>query len=338
MKAITLRKPGGLHNLELTDIPDPGSPGAGEIRVAIHATSLNFHDLLIANGSIPADEQRIMMADGAGVVEAVGEGVNEFKPGDHVVSTFFPQWIDGQAFEKVGDFSPTPGDGAHGFAAEHVVRPANHFTHAPSGWSHAEAATITTSGLTAWRALVGDASLKAGDTILTLGTGGVSVTALQIAKSMGAKVIVTSSSDEKLARATSMGADDVINYRTNPQWGRTVQELTGGKGADVVIELGGPGTMAQSIDAVRIGGHIALIGVLTGREGVIPTSVLMAKQARIQGLIVGSRRQQQDFVNALNQTGIRPVISDHYTGLASLAEAFTHQSKGAHFGKITVEW
>lgn len=338
MKAITLRAPGGLENLELTDLPDPGQPGVGEVRVAVHATSLNFHDLLVADGSIPTADQRIMMADGAGVVEAVGEGVTEFKAGDHVVSIFFPQWADGLPFDQVGAFTRTPGDGAQGFAAEYVVRPAGHFTHAPEGWSHAEAATITTAGLTAWRALAGDAAIKAGDTVLTLGTGGVSILALQIAKSMGARVIITSSSDEKLARARELGADHVINYRTEPHWGKAVQKLTDGKGADVVIELGGPGTMAESIDAVRIGGHIALIGVLTGREGIIPTSVLMAKQARIQGLIVGSRRQQQDFVRALNQTGIRPVISDTYTSLSELPDAFRHQQNGAHFGKITVQW
>lgn len=338
MKSITLQSPGGVPQLQLTDLADPGHPAAGEIRVAIHATSLNYHDFLVANGTIPTAEQRIMMADGAGTVEAVGSGVTEFKPGDLVVSTFFPQWSDGLPFREVGDFRQTPGDGAQGFAAEYVVRPAGHFTHAPEGWSAAEAATITTSGLTAWRALVCDAGLKAGDTVLTLGTGGVSVTALQIAKSMGATVIITSSSDEKLARARELGADHVINYRTNPEWGSVVREITGGRGADVVVELGGPGTMAQSIEAVSIGGHIALIGVLTGREGVIPTSVLMAKQARIQGLIVGNRRQQQDFVKAMNQTGLRPVISDRFSGLASLPDAFKHLSSGAHFGKIAVEW
>lgn len=337
MKAMILRTPGGLDNLQLQDIADPGQPGFGEIRVAIHATSLNFHDLLVADGSIPTADQRIMMADGAGVVEAIGDGVTEFKPGDHVVSCFFPQWSDGLPHGQVGDFARTPGDGAQGFAAEYVVRPASHFTLAPEGWSHAEAATITTSGLTAWRALAGDAQIKAGDTVLALGTGGVSVTALQIAKSMGARVIMTSSSDEKLERARALGADEVINYRKQPEWGQAVQALTHNNGVDVVIEVGGPGTLAQSINAVRIGGHIALIGVLTGREGVIPTSALMAKQARIQGLIVGNRRQQQDFVRALNQTGIRPVISDTFS-LATLPDAFRHQQNAAHFGKICVEW
>lgn len=338
MKAMILKKPGGLDNLQLVDLPDPGQPGAGEIRVKIHATSLNFHDLLVANGTMPTDDGRIMMADGAGVVEEVGAGVTEFKAGDHVVSCFFPQWQDGLPDAPVSDFTRTPGDGAHGFAAEVVVRPAQHFTLAPRGWRHAEAATITTSGLTAWRALVGDAHLKAGDTLVTLGTGGVSITALQIAKALGARVIVTSSSDEKLARAQALGADDGINYRAVPAWGAAVQQLTNGRGADLVVELGGPGTLAESIAAVRTGGHIALIGVLTGTEGVVPTSLLMAKQARIQGLIVGHRRQQQDFVRALEQTGIRPVIGDSYGALADLPAAFSHQQSGSHFGKITVEW
>lgn len=337
MKSWIVKKPGGLNNLLLVDLPDPGQPGAGEIRVAIHATSLNYHDLLVATGGIPTVEDRILMADGAGVVEAVGAGVTEFKPGDHVVSCFFPQWQDGKASDSVGNFVQTPGDGAQGFASEYVVRPASHFTLAPAGWSHAEAATITTSGLTAWRALVCDGKLKAGDTVLTLGTGGVSMTALQIAKKMGARVIITSSSDEKLAQARKLGADDVINYRTNPQWGETVRQLTNGHGADIVIELGGPGTLAQSFDAIRVGGHIALIGVLTGFEGNIPTHALMAKQARLQGLIVGTRRQQQDYITALNHTGIRPVV-DKVFPMERLPDAFRHQQNGAHFGKICVEW
>ncbi|MEZ3501486.1 NAD(P)-dependent alcohol dehydrogenase [Pantoea sp. KPR_PJ] len=338
MQALTLTSPGGLDNLTLSTLADPGRPGEGEVRVAIHATSLNYHDLLVAEGAMPTAHQRILMADGAGVVEEVGEGVTEFAVGDRVVSCFFPQWADGLPFSRVADFTCTPGDGADGFAAEYVVRPASHFTHAPVGWSHAEAATLTTSGLTAWRALVGDAILKAGDTMLALGTGGVSITALQIAKAMGARVIITSSSDEKLAQARTLGADETINYRSTPDWGKAVQDLTDGTGADVVIEVGGPGTLAQSVTAVRTGGHIALIGVLTGHEGVVPTSLLMAKQAKIQGLIVGNRRQQQDFIRALNQTGLRPVIGHRFTGLSSLADAFALQRSGKHFGKITVEW
>ena len=277
MKSITLNKPGGLDQLQLNDAPAPGQPGPGEIRVRVRASSLNFHDYAVVVGAIPTEDQRIPMADGAGTVEAVGDGVTEFKPGDHVVSTFFPQWLDGPA--PIDNFSTTPGDGVDGYAREQVVRPAQWFTHAPEGYSHAEAATLTTAGLTAWRALVVNGGLKAGDTVLTLGTGGVSIFALQFAKMMGARVISTSSSDDKLAHLRELGADHTINYKTTPAWGEKVQELTDGQGVDHVIEVGGPGTLPESIEAVRIGGHISLIGVLTGREGEIPTAKLMAKQA-----------------------------------------------------------
>ncbi|SDK17796.1 zinc-dependent alcohol dehydrogenase family protein [Microbulbifer yueqingensis] len=337
MKAFVVPKPGGLDRLEVRDLPDPGDPGPGQVRVALHATSLNFHDYLIASGQLPTEDGRVLMSDGAGVIEAVGEGVTEFEIGDHVVSCFFPQWPDGAPRSPVGSFGDTPGDGTDGFALSHAVRAAAAFTHAPHGWSHSEAATVTTSGLTAWRALVGDGRLKAGDTVLTLGTGGVSITALQIAKAMGASVIITSSSDEKLERARKLGADHTINYEEEENWGEKVHKLTGGCGVDHVIEVGGPGTLAQSIEAVRVGGHIALIGVLTGTKGEVPTAALMGKHVRLQGLVVGSRRQQQDYVAALEETGIRPVV-DRTFPLEELADAFRFEESGSHFGKICVEW
>lgn len=337
MKAIVVRAPGGLEQLEVRHLADPGQPGPGQIRVAVHATSLNFHDLLVANGAIPTEDGRILMSDAAGIVEAVGAGVTEFKPGDHVVSCFFPQWADGLPWDAVGNFRNTPGDGIDGYATEYVVQAASAFTLAPQGWTHAEASTITTAGLTAWRALVVDGQLKAGASVLLLGTGGVSIAALQIAKAMGARVIITSSSNEKLERALALGADAVINYRQTPDWAKRVLELTGGRGVDHIVEVGGPGTLGQSIKAVRVGGHIALIGVLTGREGALPTATLMAKQAKLQGLIVGSRRDQQEYIAALQQAGIRPVI-DRSFPLESLADAFGYQESGAHFGKVVVEW
>jgi NADPH:quinone reductase-like Zn-dependent oxidoreductase len=198
--------------------------------------------------------------------------------GDHVVSCFFPTWTEGGP--AVGDFSTVPGDGVDGYAREIVVAPATAFTRAPKGYSFAEAATLTTAGVTAWRALVVNGALKAGDTVLVLGTGGVSIFALQIAKAMGATVIATSSSDDKLERTRGLGADHTINYRHHPDWGTRVLDWTGGSGVDHVIEVGGPGTLPQSMAAVAIGGHIALIGVLTGRAGEIATAHLMAKQAR----------------------------------------------------------
>ncbi|WP_168879742.1 NAD(P)-dependent alcohol dehydrogenase [Rhizobium sp. P28RR-XV] len=200
METYVVRPPGGLDRLEIVERDDSGEPGPGEVRVAIHATSLNFHDLLVANGGIPTEDGRVLVADGAGVVEAVGAGVAEFAPGDHVVSTFFQHWIAGRPFTAVGNFAGTPGDGIDGMAATHVVRPVSAFTRAPKGWSHPEAATITTFGLTAWRALVIDGALQAGQTVLTLGSGGVSLAALQLAKAMGAHVAATFSSDEKFER------------------------------------------------------------------------------------------------------------------------------------------
>lgn len=335
MRSMTLAAPGGLERLRLTEQPDPGQPKAGEIRVALHATSLNFHDYLVCSGKSPAADGRVPMADGAGIVEAIGEGVTDFAVGDHVVSCFFPDWQAGPP--RVGDFKRVPGDGIDGFARDTVVLPATAFTKAPVGWTHEEAATITTAGLTAWRALVVDAGLKAGDIVLALGTGGVSIYALQIARAMGAEVIVTSSSDEKLARARELGAAHIINYRREQNWGRKVLEITGGRGVEVVVEVGGPGTLGQSLQAVRIGGHVALIGVLTGVSGDVPTALLMAKQARLQGLIVGSRQEQEEFVRALEISEIRPVI-DRSFGLEELADAFRYQEMGDHFGKIAVSW
>lgn len=335
MKAIRLNAPGGLERLTRVEMPDPGAPGRGEIRVRLHASSLNYHDYRVMSVPGSVADGRIPMSDGAGVVEAVGEDVTEFAVGDHAVSCFFPGWIAGEPY--LPDFATVPGDGVDGYAREAVVVPASHFTHAPRGWSHEEAATITTAGLTAWRALIVNGALKAGDTVLVLGTGGVSIAALQLAKAMGARVIATSSSDAKRARLEAMGANFTLNYRATPDWGAKVKEWTGGHGVDHVIEVGGPGTLPQSIDAVKVGGHISLIGVLTGRSGEVPTGMLMRKQVRLHGLIVGNRTQQQAYVRALETAGIRPVIDTTFA-LDGIADAFRLEESGRHFGKICLAW
>ncbi|MBU2953709.1 zinc-dependent alcohol dehydrogenase family protein [Marinobacter sp. F3R08] len=337
MKAMTLKQPGGLNHIRLSEEAVETSPGRGEIRVRIQASSLNYHDLLVAEGALPTEDDRILLSDGAGVVEAVGEGVTEFSVGDSVVSVFFPQWQSGPAGASVSDFAQTPGDGVDGMAAEVVTRSANAFTHAPEGWTPEQSATITTAGVTAWRALVSDGQLQAGDTIVTLGTGGVSIAALQIARMSGARVIATSSSDDKLARLRSLGADEVINYRQTPDWGQKVLELTQGRGARQIIEVGGPGTLEQSIQAVAPGGQISLIGVLTGFEGTVPTAAMMFKQVRLQGLLVGSRKHQMEYVKALEANDRRPVI-DKVFPFSDLAGAFAYQKSGAHFGKVCVSW
>ncbi|MBR0898939.1 NAD(P)-dependent alcohol dehydrogenase [Bradyrhizobium tropiciagri] len=333
MRAIVLRQPGGLNKLEATSMPDVGAPAPGEIAVQIKASSLNYHDYAVVTGAIKAPDQRIPMSDAAGEVTAVGDGVIGYKIGDRVVSTFFPDWLDGKPGE--GGFSRVPGDGIDGYAREAVVAPSTAFTRAPKGYSHSEAATLTCAGLTAWRALAHEGQLKAGETVLVQGTGGVSIFALQFAKSMGATVVATSSSDAKLERLKALGADHLINYKSVEKWGNMAREMSGG-GLDHIVEIGGAGTLPQSIAAAKIGGHIALIGILAGLHGPIPTAALMTKQIRLQGITVGSRRQQLSMVKAIDATGIRPVIDQTFP-LEGLADAFRYQESGKHFGKICID-
>jgi NADPH:quinone reductase-like Zn-dependent oxidoreductase len=206
----------------------------------------------------------------------------------------------------------------------------------PKGWSAAQAATLTCAGLTAWRGLMAEARIKPGDTVLTQGTGGVSIFALQFAKATGCRVISTSSSDEKLERLAALGADEGINYRSTPAWGKRALELTDGRGVDVVVEIGGAGTLPQSIEAVRIGGHISLIGVLAGFAGEVPTAALFSRNATLKGITVGSRAQQEDMIRAVEVSAIDPVIDSTFP-LEELADAFRHQESQKHFGKICVE-
>jgi NADPH:quinone reductase-like Zn-dependent oxidoreductase len=331
---IRVGSPANLDTLLPATCEDPGQPGPGEIRVRLQASSLNYHDFAVVVGMIPAETGRIPMSDGAGTVEAVGEGVAQFKPGDMVVSIFFPEWLDGAP--PATAFRGVPGDGIDGYAREVVVTPQHWFTRVPAGYTPAEAATLTCAGLTAWRALFVDNSIKPGDTVLVQGSGGVSVFALQFAKAAGARVIATSSSDEKLERLKALGADQTINYKETPAWGMKALELTGGAGVDCVVEIGGAGTLDQSMMATRVGGHVALIGVLAGFAGPVQTGLLMAKNLRVQGLTVGSRTQQLAMIAGIEANGIKPVISDHFP-LAKLADAFRHQAANAHFGKIVVD-
>lgn len=332
MKAAVLREPGGLDHIEIVE-RDAVPPEAGEIRVCIHASSLNFHDYAVATGNIPTVDQRVLMSDGAGEVLAVGAGVDEFAVGDRVVSTFFPRWLDGPITAAKRD--GTPGDRGEGMAAESVTAPVNAFTRAPLGYTHAQAATLPCAALTAWRALMVEARIKPGDTVLTMGTGGVSTFALQFARAAGARVIATSSSEAKIERLQALGASDTINYAQDPDWGRTVKKLTDGRGVDAVVEIGGPGTLAQSIAACRVGGHISLIGVLTGVAGKVPTAALFYSNLTVAGITVGSRAMQLDMIRAIETSGIEPVIDARFA-LEELSDAFRYQESGRHFGKIGV--
>ncbi|MCM2319114.1 MAG: NAD(P)-dependent alcohol dehydrogenase [Pseudomonas sp.] len=333
-KAIYVQPGGGYANV-IVGSSEATAPGPGEISVRLHANSLNYHDFAVVSGMWGPSEPRIPMADGAGEVVAVGAGVDEFAVGDRVVSTFFPDWLDGEPL--VEGFASVPGDGIDGYAREVVTARATSFTRAPQGWSHAEAATLTTAGLTAWRALMADGSLKPGDSVLVQGTGGVSIFALQFAKLAGATVIATSSSDAKLERLKAMGADHVINYRENPAWGETARQLTGGRGVDHVIEVGGPATLVQSMAAARVGGHIAVIGILSGVAGELPLVPALLKQLRLQGVLVGSRAQQQAMIRAIDANGLRPVI-DRRFALEEIVAAFRYQETNQHFGKICLEF
>ena len=332
-RAIILKAGGGYHNVTLGTM-DAKAPLAGEITVLLHANSLNYHDFAVVSGMWGPTEPRIPMADGAGVVTAVGDGVKEFSVGDSVVSTFFPTWLSGEPL--VEGFATTPGDGVDGYAREVVTASVNAFTHAPKGWSHVESSTLTTAALTAWRALMSDDALKPGDTVLVQGTGGVSIFALQFAKMAGATVIATSSSDAKLERLKSLGADHLINYRQTANWGELAREMTGGRGVDHIVEVGGPATLNQSMLAARVGAHISVIGILTGLAGDVSIVTALIKQLRLQGLIVGNRTQQQDMVKAIDANNMHPIV-DKVFPLELIVDAFQYQETNQHFGKICLK-
>lgn len=333
MQTIAVPKPGGLDTLKVVQ-RDARAPQYGEIQVQVRASSLNFHDYVVVTGLLPTDDGRIPLSDGAGVVTAVGEGVSEFVVGDTVLSCFFPAWADGRP--ELHKVLGVPGDHVDGFAAEFVTMAAQGFTRMPAGLDFAEAATLTCAGLTAWRALMVETHLRPGDWVLVQGSGGVSVFALQFARQMGCRVIATSSSDAKLARLQKLGAEHVINYREVSAWGKRVQEITDGRGVDLVVEVGGPATLPQSVRAVAFDGCISMIGVLTGIAGEVPTAELFQKNARISGITVGSRAQQLDMLAAVEAGGIKPIIDSHYP-LEQLADAFRHQESQQHFGKICVD-
>lgn len=334
MKAMRLRSPASLENIYV-GTAEAAAPGPGEITVRIRANSLNFRDYIVATGFLPAADGRVLLSDGAGDVVEVGAGVTEFKPGDAVVSVFHTAWLDGHI--ERAQLTQTPGGGVDGYACEVVTRSANAFTHAPKHLTHAESATLTCAGVTAWRALVTDGQVKPGSRVLVMGTGGVSLFALQFAKAAGATVIATSSSAEKLARLKALGADHVIDYSAQKEWGAAVLALTDGVGVDHVIEVGGPNTLAQSLLASRTGAHVAIIGAVAGFNiDTIPFAVVQAKRLRLQGVTVGNRRDQLDMVRAIEASAIRPVI-DRSFPLTDLADALRHMNANTHVGKVCLD-
>ena len=333
-KAVFVNAGGGFNTVTTKQV-NVNKPAPHEITVRLHANSLNYHDYAVVKGLWAPSEQRIPMADGAGEVIEVGENVTEFKVGDSVVSTFFPTWINGEPL--VEGFSTVPGDGVDGYAREHITSSSSSFTKSPKGWSHVEASTLTTAALTAWRALMCFNTLKAGDTVLLQGTGGVSIFALQFAKMVGAKVIATSSSEQKMERLKDMGADHVINYRSEPNWGALAKELNGGVGVDHVVDIGGGETLEQSLTAVRVGGQISIIGILSGQTCEINIVNAFIQQVRLQGVLVGNRSQQEDMIKAIEVNQMKPVIDKVFT-LDEMVTAFEYQESNKHFGKICLEF
>ena len=333
MRLVRLRAPAGLQNLQMVDEDHPG-PGPGQLLVRIRASSLNFHDDMVVLGKIPCADGRVPMTDGAGEVISIGENVDEFKVGDNVVSAFWPYWLGGEMTPATR--RDIPGESIDGYAREYVCMPAHAFTKAPPGYTHAEAATLPCAAVTAWRGLVVCGQVKLGDTVLILGTGGVSIFALQFAKAAGARVIATSSSDEKLEKLKRLGADAVVNYKAVPNWGQKVKDLTDGRGVDHVIEVGGPGTLMQSIASCRTGGHIALIGVLTGFAGELVIPALFAGQIRTSGIMIGSRADQEDMIRAISANRLKPII-DRQFPLQEIVAAFKYFESQKHFGKVCLQ-
>ncbi len=332
MKCYEIRSQDGIDALALTERPGP-RPGPGQVLVRLRANAINYRDLL--NVLDPAARgiatPRIPNSDGAGDVVETGAGVTRFKPGDRVVASFFQRWPAGPITAEA--MASALGGPIDGLLTDHAVLEEDGLLAIPEHLSYEEAATLPCAALTAWHILVEMGRLKAGDTVLVLGTGGVSIFALQFAALQGARAIVTSSSDEKLARARDLGAWQTINYRSNPDWEQEVLALTKGRGVDLVAEVGGAGTLERSIQAVRVGGSIGLVGVLTG--GTIDPTSVMRKSIRLQGIYVGSRAMFENMNRAIAAGGLKPVIDASF-GFEEARAAYHRMQGAGHFGKIVI--
>jgi len=332
MRAWTIADSFGIEHLRLTERPDP-QPGHGQVVLAVKAVSLNFRDLLMVKGvynpklALP----RIPCSDASGEVVAVGPGVTRVAVGDRVCSTFMQKWVCGPVSDRVG--RSALGGEIDGVLADRVLLSEEGVVKYPAHLSFEEAATLPCAAVTAWNALA-EGGLRAGETVLLQGTGGVSIFALQIAKLFGARALITSSSDEKLERALALGAAAGVNYRTNADWDKWARAESGGVGVDHVVEVGGAGTLERSLKAVRTGGHIALIGVLSGMGSVNPVPILM-RSLNVRGIFVGSRLMFEEMTRALEMHKVQPVI-DYTFPLDDFPRALQYLESGAHFGKVVL--
>jgi NADPH:quinone reductase-like Zn-dependent oxidoreductase len=333
MKAWQYAAGSQIDGLSLADVP--GAPvGSRDVRVALKAATLNYRDLMIVRGKYPVSGNPLVPGcDGAGVVLEVGADVTRFRPGDRVTTCFFPHWSEGRPTRA--KHADALGAGYRGTLAEEIVLSEDALIASPVGLTFAQSAALTCAGTTAWNALFVTGNLKPGDTVVLLGTGGVSIWALQLAKVAGARVIITSSSDEKLARAKALGADDTINYRSTPEWGAEVVRLTGGEGADQVVEVGGEKTIEQSLACIRVGGAVTVIGAVSGMGGGIAPRSLITTGARVLGVYVGSRAMHEDLARCVTVNGIEPVV-DRVFAFDDAPSAYRYFDAGKHFGKVGV--
>ena len=335
MKVLQLQDDWSIDNLTLTKRPKPES-GTGQVLLQMKAASLNYRDLVVPQrgyGALTGTLPLIPISDGVGEVIAIGEGVRRVVVGDRVCPVMIQSWISGPpTMEKL---SSTLGGPLDGVMTEYMVLSEQGVVKTPEHLSNEEAATLPCAALTAWSAIVTDGQVKAGDRVLVQGTGGVSLFALQFAKLHGAHVIVTSSSDEKLQRAINIGADEGINYLSTPEWGKEVKRMTGAEGVDLIIEVGGQKTLPQSLRAIRAGGTICLIGVLSGLNMDVSLGLIVTRKVRLQGISVGNRDGFEAMMRAISQHSLKPVI-DRTFAFEELREALDYLARSGHFGKVCI--
>jgi NADPH:quinone reductase-like Zn-dependent oxidoreductase len=333
MKAYEIARPGSIDAPALAERPRP-KPGHGQVLMRVRACSLNYRDLAVVRGTYARGLKLplIPLSDGAGEIVEAGPGVTRFAVGERVAAIFMQSWSAGRPREEYA--RSALGGAIDGMLAEYVALDQEGLVAIPAHLTYEEAATLPCAAVTAWNALISEGRLKPGDTVLVLGSGGVSVFALQFARLTGARVIATSSSEKKLARLLELGASDAVNYRTTAEWDKRVRELTAGRGVDHVVEVGGAGTLARSLNAVRQGGRVSLIGMLTGAGEVDPLPVLR-KAITLQGIYVGSREMFEEMNRAIEAAAMRPVI-DRVFEFAAAREAYRYLESAAHFGKIVV--
>jgi len=335
LKVFQLQDNWSIDNLTLTEQPKP-EPGPGQVLLQMKAASLNFRDLLVPKrgyGSLTGTLPLIPISDGVGEVVAISEGVRRVAVGDRVCPVMIQSWISGPpTMERI---SSTLGGPLDGVMAAYMALNEESVVQAPEHLSNEEAATLPCAALTAWSAVVTDGHVKAGDRVLVQGTGGVSLFALQFAKLHGAHVIVTSSSDKKLQRAINLGADEGINYLSTPEWGKEAKRMADADGIDIIIEVGGQKTLPQSLRAIRAGGTISLIGVLSGANMDLSLGLIVTRKVRLQGITVGSRDGMEAMMRAISQHAMKPVI-DRTFAFEELREALDYLARNDHFGKICI--